>query len=58
MRFILAVAIVLEAISLYGWWSHFTIGPQHGAGLEVAMLAGQLALVAFISAMWLDRSRL
>jgi hypothetical protein len=50
----LAVAIVLEVVSLYGWWSYFTLGPQHGAGFEIATLAGQLALAAFIGAAWMD----
>jgi hypothetical protein len=51
---VLALAFVLEAISLYGWCSYFMVGPQHDAGFEVAMLTGQLGLIAFIGAMWLD----
>jgi hypothetical protein len=50
----LGIAIVLGALSVYGWWFYFAVGPGHGPGIEIGIIAGQLALVALIAAAWLD----
>jgi hypothetical protein len=35
---------VAAAISAYGWWFHFSVGPTHGAGQELGIVAGVLAV--------------
>lgn len=54
-RLVFVLGVVLAAISAYGCWFHFSLGPAHGAGIEIAIISGQLALAAFIAAVWLDR---
>lgn len=34
-------------MSAYGWWFHFTVGPTHGAGRELGIIAGLLSVGAF-----------
>jgi len=49
------VAACFGALSLYGWWFHFSVGPTHGAGAEIGVVAGVLALMAAGMAVWLKR---
>jgi hypothetical protein len=49
------IAACFAALSLYGWWFYFSVGPTHGAGAEIGVVAGSLALVAAAVAAWLKR---
>jgi hypothetical protein len=49
------VAAVFGCLSLYGWWFFLTVGPTHGPGAEVGLLAGGVASVAAGFAYWLQR---
>ena len=50
-----AVVAVFGCLSLYGWWFFFTVGPTHGPGAEVGLLAGAVAAIAAGIAYWLKR---
>lgn len=40
VKWILVVAAIAGAVlSAYGWWFHFTVGPTHGAGAEMGIVA-------------------
>jgi len=41
------VAVVFGALSVYGWGFFFMVGPAHGPGLELGLVAGLVALVAW-----------
>jgi len=51
------IALIFGAVSTYGWWFHFTVGPAHGAGAEIGVVAGVLTLVGIGLAVWADRRR-
>jgi hypothetical protein len=38
------VVAALAALSAYGWWFLIAVGPQHGPGLELGVIAGALAI--------------
>jgi hypothetical protein len=57
VRTAVVAAIVFGAASAYGWWFHFSVGPAHGAGAELGVLAGILAVAAIVLAIWLDKRR-
>jgi hypothetical protein len=38
---------LLALASGYGWWFHLMVGPSHGPGIELGLVAGALALLAF-----------
>jgi hypothetical protein len=40
------VAVLCGALSLYGWAFFLMVGPSHGPGLELGVLAGVIALIA------------
>lgn len=44
--FVLAFGFTL--LSVYGWIFHFSVGPAHGAGAEVGLLAGVAAMVFIV----------
>jgi len=46
LAFVLAFGFTL--LSVYGWMFHFSLGPAHGAGAEVGILAGIAALVFIV----------
>jgi hypothetical protein len=49
------VAAAFGCLSLYGWWFFLTVGPAHGPGAEVGLLAGGVAAVSAGVAYWLHR---
>jgi hypothetical protein len=49
------VAALFGFGSLYGWWFYFVVGPSHGAGAELGILSGAIALLAAGCAGWLRR---
>jgi hypothetical protein len=56
VKWIFVVAALAGAVlSAYGWWFHVTVGPTHGAGAEMGILAGALTLVCIVTAVALDR---
>ena len=52
---LIVAAIASALLSAYGWWLHFTVGPTHGPGAEVGIIAGGLTVVCFGGAIALDR---
>jgi hypothetical protein len=40
------VAALFALVSLYGFWFHASVGPSHGPGMEIGIVAGAAALVA------------
>jgi|KBSSwiStaDraftv2_1062776.scaffolds.fasta_scaffold798640_3 hypothetical protein len=49
------VAALFAFGSLYGWAFFFLVGESHGAGAEIGLLSGALALIAAGCARWLRR---
>ena len=47
------IAAVFAFVSLMGLWFHIAVGPSHGPGLEVAVVAGAIALLAGVTGAWL-----
>ena len=43
IRSLWMLTAVTAAISAYGWWFHFTVGPSHGPGKEAGIIGGVLA---------------
>jgi len=41
LPFLVAAASAL--LSAYGWWFHFSMGPAHGPGREVGIVAGLIS---------------
>jgi hypothetical protein len=51
MRWIAVVAaMVLAAVSAYGWWFYFAVGPAHDAGFAIGIVGSMLAAVALFFA--------
>jgi hypothetical protein len=48
VRIRIALALLLLALSAYGWWFHFTVGPSHGSGMEMGIVAGVAGIVAIV----------
>ena len=44
--------------SAYGWWFHFSVGPAHGPGAELGILAGTATLAIVAWAVWSHRKRM
>jgi len=42
---------VCTAISLYGWWFHFSVGPAHGPGFEIGLIGAVVAVAALVVAL-------
>jgi hypothetical protein len=38
---------ISAALSAYGWWFHFDVGPAHGPGKELGLIAGVVSLLSF-----------
>ena len=49
--------IAFAILSGYGWWFHFAVGPEHGAGAELGVLCGVLAVGAGALAVRFDKRR-
>jgi len=43
-------ALIFAAASACGWWSYFSAGPTHGAGLEIGLLGAMFAAIALFVA--------
>ena len=43
---LLLVAAAAALLSGYGWWFHFSVGPAHGAGREVGIVAGVVSMAS------------
>jgi hypothetical protein len=44
IRLLWILTAVTAAISAYGWWFHFNVGPTHGAGRELGIIAGLVSV--------------
>ena len=42
----LFIAAFFAFVSFMGFWFHVAVGPSHGPGFEVAVIAGVAALIA------------
>ena len=49
--------IAFALLNGYGWWFHFSVGPAHGAGAEIGILGGVLAVGSGALAIWFDKRR-
>lgn len=43
-------------VSGYGWWFHFAVGPAHGPGRELGVIAGVVSVAAFAVGWRLSKS--
>jgi hypothetical protein len=50
------IAALATIVSLYGWWFDASLGPAHGPGLEIGIIALAVALVAAAGA-WIVETR-
>jgi uncharacterized membrane protein HdeD (DUF308 family) len=52
-----AIAVFIAAcfafVSLMGFWFYIAVGQSHGPGLEIAIVAGVLAVIAGVAGAWL-----
>ena len=53
LPFIWFAAGVFGFGSLYGWWFYFAVGETHGAGAEIGIIPGVIALTVAGVAGWL-----
>jgi len=53
----IVLAIGFGGLSVYGWAFHFWVGPAHGPGAEVGLVAGILAVALLVVAVVADRRR-
>jgi hypothetical protein len=53
----IGLAITCAGLSVYGWAFHFSVGPAHGGGAEVGLVAGVLAVAFLVVAVVADRRR-
>jgi hypothetical protein len=44
IRFLWILTAATAVTSAYGWWFHFSVGPAHGAGLQLGVVAGLLSV--------------
>jgi hypothetical protein len=45
---LLAAATLLGCASAYGWWFHFSVGPNRGLGAELGTVAGVLGIATLV----------
>ena len=45
-RLLLVIGVAAALLSGYGWWFHFSVGPAHGPGREVGIIAGLASVVS------------
>jgi hypothetical protein len=43
VRLLWILTFATAFLSAYGWWFHFRVGPPHGAGQELGVVAGFLS---------------
>ena len=54
---LLFIAAATALLSGYGWWFHFSVGPTHGAGRDIGMIAGVASIVSLALGWRLSRNR-
>jgi len=54
---LLVIGTAAALFSGYGWWFHFSVGPSHGPGREVGIVAGVVSVVSLALAWRLGRRR-
>jgi hypothetical protein len=50
------VAAVFACVSLYGFWFYASVGQSHGPGMEIGIIAGAVAFIAFTVGVLLHKS--
>ena len=53
MPFFWLMGALFAAVSAYGWWFHFSVGPAHGAGAEMPAICGAVAALILGFRFWL-----
>ncbi len=44
---LLLIGAASALVSGYGWWFHFAVGPMHGPGRELGVIAAVVSVAAF-----------